>query len=160
MAISKKGVRLKYLMRKFKCIVFAIIFFNRTFKNLKNNKILFKCVKLDTFNHQRYYKRKSYLPFQHDCNFKQFWNVMLILMLLLTAVITPIRLCLIDDEDVESWYPWDVIFDIFFSMDIIVNFLSAFYDSNNQLVFRFKDIIVKYLLGWFFIDIISILPID
>ena len=137
-------------------------FFNRTFKNLKNNRLLlFKYVMLDTFNHQRYYKRKrSYLPFQHDCNFKQFWNIMLIIMLLLTAVITPIRLCLIDDEDVESYYPWDVIFDIFFSMDIIVNFLSAFYDSNNQLVFRFKDIIVKYLLGWFFIDIISILPID
>ena len=91
---------------------------------------------------QRYFKRKSYLPFQHDCKFKHFWSVMLIIMLLLTAAITPIRLCLIDDEDVDSWFPLDVFVDIFFGMDIIINFLSAFYDSNNQLVFKYKDIII------------------
>ena len=58
-------------------------------------------------------------------------------MILLTAALTPIRVCLIDDEDLDSWYPIDVLFDVFFGMDIIVNFLSSFYDSNNQLVFRF-----------------------
>lgn len=45
-------------------------------------------------------------------------------------------------------------------MDIIVNFLSSFYDSNNQLIFRFKDIFIKYLQGWFFIDLLSVLPFD
>jgi hypothetical protein len=66
-------------------------------------------------------------------------------MLGMTAALVPIRVCLIDDEDLENWYVVDILFDVFFGMDIIVNFLSAFYDSNNQLIFRFKDIFIKYL---------------
>ena len=78
----------------------------------------------------------------------------------MTAMITPVRVCLIDDDHLHYYYIIDLIFDIFFGLDIVVNFTSSFYDQNNQLIFKFDDIIKRYLQGWFFIDIISIFPFD
>lgn len=52
-------------------------------------------------------------------------------MLILTAILTPVRVCFIDDSDLDSWYPIDLFFDIYFIMDILVNFISAFYNSSN-----------------------------
>lgn len=50
-------------------------------------------------------------------------------MLILTAIITPIRVGFIDDRDVDDWFILDTSFDIYFGLDIIVNFLSAYYDE-------------------------------
>ena len=55
----------------------------------------------------------------------------LILMLIMTAVITPIRVCFVDDADVDSWFGIDTFFDVYFGCDIIINFISAFYDECN-----------------------------
>lgn len=55
----------------------------------------------------------------------------LITMLILTAIVTPVRVCFIDDSDFDSWYPVDLFFDIYFIIDILINFLSAFYNSSN-----------------------------
>lgn len=55
----------------------------------------------------------------------------LILVLIMTALITPIRVCFVDDEDVKNWYGVDTFFDVYFACDMIINFISAFYDECN-----------------------------
>ena len=39
-------------------------------------------------------------------------------MLVMTAMITPVRVCLIDDDHLHYYYIIDLIFDIFFGLDI------------------------------------------
>jgi len=85
---------------------------------------------------------------------------MLIIMLIMTAFITPVRVCFVDDSDVDNWYEFDLFFDIFFYLDILMNFLSSFYDTDNKLIFEFKKIFIEYITGWFVIDLIAVFPFD
>ncbi len=48
----------------------------------------------------------------------------------------------------------------FFCLDIIVNFLSAYYDENLMIVDNYKDISINYILGWFFVDFVTVIPFD
>lgn len=52
-------------------------------------------------------------------------------MLILTAIITPVRVCFVDDSDSNNWFTLDLFFDIYFGCDIIMNFISAYYDHNS-----------------------------
>ena len=46
-----------------------------------------------------------------------------------------------------------------FLLDIIFNFITGYYDQyEDKLVTDFKLIIMRYLKGWFIIDLISIIP--
>jgi hypothetical protein len=48
-------------------------------------------------------------------------------MLVMTAILVPIRVSFIDES--ESWDIIDAIFDIYFLCDMIINFISAYYDE-------------------------------
>ena len=50
--------------------------------------------------------------------------------------------------------------DFSFFMDILVCFNSAFYDYDNDLVDNRKEIARNYMLGWFTIDLVAIIPFD
>lgn len=76
------------------------------------------------------YRRNSFLPLYPSDLFLAFWSLLLIFMLILTAIFTPIRLSFIDDDD-KNWNIADTVFDIFFTFDIIINFISAYYDQSN-----------------------------
>jgi len=47
-----------------------------------------------------------------------------------------------------------------FFCDILIIFNTAYFDENFKVVDDRKVIAYKYLTGWFFIDIMSILPFD
>jgi hypothetical protein len=50
--------------------------------------------------------------------------------------------------------------DICFFVDIFINFCSAYYDKDFNLVDDRKVIAKSYLYSWFFVDFISIIPFD
>ena len=50
--------------------------------------------------------------------------------------------------------------DFLFLCDIIATFFSAFEDFDLKINDNLKDIAINYLKGWFFIDFVSIFPID
>ena len=52
------------------------------------------------------------------------------------------------------------IIDFFFLIDIIITFNSEYINENYALVCDRKVIAINYLKGWFFIDVLSILPFD
>ena len=68
-------------------------------------------------------------PLHPECFIKKIWNYVIIIMLVLTAILTPFRVCIVDDGDTYIWPYIDNIFDAIFSIDIIVNFLSAYIDK-------------------------------
>jgi len=81
-------------------------------------------------------------------------------MILMTVIITPFRICFIEIQDDKIYSYMDLFFDAFFGLDILINFISSYYDEKNQLVFTLKDIVLNYLKTYFFLDFISCFPIE
>ena len=64
------------------------------------------------------------------------------------------------DTDQSFWKTFNVCVDIFFLIDILINFNTGYYDSKGELHADRWDIAKNYLKGWFFIDFFSAFPFD
>jgi hypothetical protein len=55
---------------------------------------------------------------------------------------------------------WDVTVEIFFAIDLILNFVQSYKDPDNfQIIKNHKQIAKKYIFrGWFIIDLIAVFP--
>jgi hypothetical protein len=80
-------------------------------------------------------------------------------VLLYTFIITPYRLAFVEEDDLY-WIMISAFVDFLFFVDIICNFFIAFYNKDDNLITEKKRIACNYLKGWFFIDTLSILPIQ
>ena len=66
-------------------------------------------------------------------------------------------------EDIEQNSPWfftELVIDFLFMLDILVNFNSAYYDTNGNLVKDRKTIVISYIRTWFLIDFVASFPFD
>lgn len=104
--------------------------------------------------------RKWFLFYPED-KFKSRWDSLMTFCLIFTCMSTPLYISF--QENAETMTPWEWInlaVDILFVIDIIVVFLSAFYNDDFQIVDNLKDIARHYLFGWFLIDVLAIMPFD
>ena len=74
-------------------------------------------------------------------------------------MITPISLAFIDVEDLTFEHAENSMNVIFF-VDIILTFRSAFFDKKDKLIDNTRKIAISYLKFWFWLDILSIIPIS
>lgn len=72
---------------------------------------------------------------------------------------SPYALAFLDTTD-DLWTILNTIVDCVFLIDIIVNFHSAYYDKEFEMVDDKKTIVRGYLYSWFAIDLLSIVPFD
>lgn len=82
-------------------------------------------------------------------------------VLIFSSFVIPYRMAFIQPENETR--PWEIInyvIDFSFGMDILVTFNTAFYDDNYKIIESRKKIAIKYLKGWFFIDLFAIIPFD
>lgn len=104
--------------------------------------------------------RKKYLLYPEDTQ-KQRWDIIMTYCLIFTCSSTPLFISFHDEtESMDTWEYINLIVDIFFGLDIIIIFFSAFYDENFQIVDNFKDIARNYIFGWFLLDLMAITPFD
>lgn len=54
----------------------------------------------------------------------------------------------------------DLIVDIMFIVDIIINFRTTYVNENDEVVSHPGKIAVHYFKGWFVIDMIAAVPFD
>ena len=88
------------------------------------------------------------------------WDIWIMVLLLFVSVCVPARLAFVEDESTE-WIIIYALIDSFFFLDILLSFFTAIDDDQKVYSITDRKLIAKnYLRGWFFIDIISILPID
>ena len=80
-------------------------------------------------------------------------------ILLFIAVVTPYRIAFIDIDSLD-WVLIDLAVDIIFAIDIILNFLTAYFDDDDNLITSRKIIACSYLKSWFFVDLIATIPIS
>lgn len=94
---------------------------------------------------------------------KIIWAPIVVILLLYTATLMPYMLVFFDFDDNDWSNPWIVfqlLVDILFWVDLVLNMFSAYYNEEGILVKKTKDIFMSYLKGWFFIDLIACLPFN
>ena len=94
------------------------------------------------------------------------WDVLGVLLLLYTVVTTPLRLGFdIDDDCWTGVWTFEFAIDAYFVSDLILNFFTGPYleDYEKNPIKNAKTckaIGRQYLRSWFFVDLISSVPID
>ncbi|KAF3698887.1 Potassium voltage-gated channel subfamily H member 6 [Channa argus] len=107
----------------------------------------------------------------HYSPFKAVWDWVILLLVIYTAIFTPYSatFLLSDQEEAGmqtcgySCSPLDVvdlIVDIMFIVDIIINFRTTYVNSNDEVVSQSTRIAVHYFKGWFLIDLVAAIPFD
>lgn len=110
--------------------------------------------------YQEKFKHISLIIFPDD-PLRNLWDFVLILVLSYTCLIMPYRIAFLSNyDDVLEWYVVDWTTDSIFYADILVNFVSAYYDAEDDLVVSRKKIVWNYFSGWFFFDLAGVLPFD
>ena len=82
------------------------------------------------------------------------WMFILIILLLACAILTPLSVSFVDDDD-KVFEIINLIFNVGFGIDIFLNFLTAYYNSKGELVASFSKIALNYMKFWFWIDLLA-----
>ncbi|XP_006634281.2 potassium voltage-gated channel subfamily H member 2 isoform X2 [Lepisosteus oculatus] len=107
----------------------------------------------------------------HYSPFKAVWDWLILLLVIYTAIFTPYSAAFLlnDQEDAAqndcaySCNPLnvvDLIVDIMFIIDIIINFRTTYVNTNDEVVSHPGRIAVHYFKGWFLIDMVAAIPFD
>lgn len=92
--------------------------------------------------------------------FKKIWDVIMIVLLLYTATFVPYKISFKDDIHESGASQFDLLVDILFGMDIIVNFITPYEKYDGSLQTNHKKIARGYFFGAFFIDFVACIPMQ
>ncbi|XP_074802722.1 voltage-gated inwardly rectifying potassium channel KCNH2 isoform X4 [Natator depressus] len=107
----------------------------------------------------------------HYSPFKAVWDWLILLLVIYTAVFTPYSAAFLLNEKEEltrhecgySCSPLtvvDLLVDIMFLIDILINFRTTYVNSNEEVVSHPARIAIHYFKGWFLIDMVAAIPFD
>jgi hypothetical protein len=88
------------------------------------------------------------------------WDGLVIILLIFTAYVTPYEVAFLSTR-VNFMFFLNRFIDICFFLDMCKNFVTAYFDSEEQYwVGDTRRIAKRYLKSWFTVDLVSILPFD
>lgn len=122
-----------------------------------------KNIGLDKRNNvQAFYGEKLPFVLLAENKFRRFWNLLMMALLLYVALVVPFTICFFQPtEDVNAWDVVDVIVDVLFGIDMVVNFISAYDDPVTGLqIVSLKAIARNYMATWFFLDLLALIPVQ
>ena len=106
----------------------------------------------------------------HYSPFKAVWDWLILILVIYTAIFTPYVAAFLLNEkkrkdDVHSRYRdpltiIDLIVDVMFIIDILINFRTTYVNKNDEVVSHPGKIAVHYFKGWFLIDMVAAIPFD
>ncbi|NXS34229.1 KCNH2 protein, partial [Pomatostomus ruficeps] len=107
----------------------------------------------------------------HYSPFKAVWDWLILLLVIYTAIFTPYSAAFLlsDSEEAQrhhcgySCSPLnvvDLIVDIMFIIDILINFRTTYVNINDEVVSHPGKIAIHYFKGWFLIDMVAAIPFD
>ena len=93
---------------------------------------------------------------------KMIWDLVLAFLIVYSVVFVPYRLGFFGGaEPTEGFQVFDIVADVFFGLDILTAFRTAFPDPlTGALVTSNFAVTCNYLKGWFTIDFASTIPVD
>lgn len=79
-------------------------------------------------------------------------------LLCYTATFLPLRTAFME-VDPMGLFEFELIIDVLFMIDLIINFISAYTDKNTGFIeVRFKKIAKGYITSWFLLDLTACIP--
>ena len=94
-----------------------------------------------------------------DTKLRFWWDIIQIVTILYLSFAVPIRIGF--SINVEGFfYLLDVLMDVYFFIDIYLNFLFVVEDESFQLVTSKPKLAKRYLMSWFIIAIPAVIPLD
>ncbi|KAK3083375.1 hypothetical protein FSP39_021037 [Pinctada imbricata] len=124
--------------------------------------------------------KKSKYIIAHYGIFKIGWDWLILLCTFYTAIMVPYNAAFTvvkgpDDQEAgssnmtsttkqrstmkDSIYP-DVVVEILFMIDIVLNFRTSFLSKSGQIVYASRLIVINYVKGWFLLDLLAAIPFD
>ncbi|KAM8856308.1 voltage-gated delayed rectifier potassium channel KCNH8 [Spinachia spinachia] len=113
--------------------------------------------------------QKSRFILLHYGTFKAGWDWLILLATFYVAVTVPYNVCfaVVGGRDEGSGTAprnppsvSDILVEILFILDILLNFRTTFVSTSGQVVFDARSICVHYVTTWLFVDLIAALPFD
>ena len=86
------------------------------------------------------------------------WDLFVAIILVISLITLPLGMAF--DDIADSLFAANLLFDGVFLMDILITFCTGYIDPNDVLIMTPADVAVNYLSSWFFLDMVSSIPID
>ncbi|XP_076162764.1 hyperpolarization activated cyclic nucleotide gated potassium channel Ih isoform X6 [Ptiloglossa arizonensis] len=99
----------------------------------------------------------------HPCSsFRFYWDLCMLLLLVANLIILPVAISFFNDDLSTRWIAFNCLSDTIFLIDIVVNFRTGIMQQDNaeQVILDPKSIAKHYFRTWFFLDLISSIPLD
>jgi len=94
---------------------------------------------------------------------RSLWDFLILIFVLYNTVVIPLTLAyarLLDKNVLSAMEGIDIAVDVFFTLDIILSFFTAYTNSRGELITDNRMIAKKYLRTFFAIDVLAVLPFD
>ncbi|EEC10970.1 potassium/sodium hyperpolarization-activated cyclic nucleotide-gated channel 2 [Ixodes scapularis] len=99
----------------------------------------------------------------HPCsNFRFYWDLCMLLLLVANLIVLPVAISFFNDDLSIRWIAFNCLSDTIFLLDIVVNFRTGIMhqDNSEQVILDPRMIAHHYIRTWFFLDLISSIPLD
>lgn len=92
----------------------------------------------------------------------QYWDLTMLVLLFYTATVTPFEVCMMwQPTQRDGLWVLNWVVNLLFITDMVFNFITPYIDSKTHTRVRSHWRIAKhYFRTWFFLDFISVVPID
>ncbi|XP_021179167.2 potassium voltage-gated channel subfamily H member 8 isoform X1 [Fundulus heteroclitus] len=113
--------------------------------------------------------QKSRFILLHYGTFKAGWDWLILLATFYVAVTVPYNVCFTVGGARDEGYSStsrnppsvsDILVEILFILDIMLNFRTTFVSTSGQVVYDARSICVHYVTTWLFVDLVAALPFD
>jgi hypothetical protein len=89
------------------------------------------------------------------------WDLVQVVLLLYLLVVVPLRIAFgLEVEFGSPTFWFDAAVDVYFIVDIFMNFRTGYYDTRGVLVIKYSTIAKNYLKTWFVLDVVTCLPVS
>mmetsp|Transcript_6635 Transcript_6635/g.16576 ORF Transcript_6635/g.16576 Transcript_6635/m.16576 type:complete len:559 (+) Transcript_6635:423-2099(+) len=94
--------------------------------------------------------------------FMRVWDIVVLVLMIFVIIVTPFQIAFLPESNkpVHGLFWVDRLVDVLFCVDIIINFRLAFFNEEGIVEVNPKKVFKRYFFGWFFIDLITVLPFD
>ncbi|KAA8536555.1 hypothetical protein F0562_029033 [Nyssa sinensis] len=128
--------------------------------SLRNlSKLILPPLGASSFN-QNQIKSKGRIISPMDSRYRC-WETLMVVLVAYSLWVYPFEVAFLNSSPGRQLYIADNIINLFFAVDIVLTFFTAYIDPRTQLLVRHsRKIAMRYLSSWFLIDIASTIPFE
>lgn len=84
---------------------------------------------------------------------RQYWDSMMLVLIIFSSVYDPLQAAYLGNRGVHDYF-----IDCVYAIDIVLNFMTGYTVGDHSVDLSHRHIVVRYLKGWFFIDLAATFP--